>query len=74
MLFKLIYLVMSVLGILYGARAIYTRRIRVILWTNKEPGDLFYEKAADTVRGLPAVALGAFFIVMCLYMIKEHAL
>ncbi len=74
MFLKTIYFVVCTIGIVYGARGIYMRRIRVILWTMREPGDRGYDDDAVTVTGLPAIALGAATIALCLYMFKEHVL
>ncbi|MBF6024003.1 hypothetical protein [Lysobacter niastensis] len=67
-MFKFIYFAMCVIGILYGANAIYTRSIRVTFRPAIEPGRPF------TVTGTPAVVLGAAAIAMSLYAIKEHVL
>ena len=72
--FKILYFVLCMIGIGYGARAIYTRRIRMIFWTMWDPGDRGYDDAAVSVTGLPAVALGIITIAACLYAIKAHVL
>lgn len=71
MLLKSIVFIICMIGIACGCWTIYVRRVRVS-WS--DPGDPGYDDDAFLVTGLPAVAIGAATIALCLYLLKVHVL